>query len=121
MRSDLLTVIATALTLATSEARPTVITSLTAESFLVKRAIPCTNSTVKTTQTYTGATYKGTEVLLRISNGGGESRSRAFPSAAHILVYSAGQSGLVGALASAFVDYEVSNNTKSPFAVSRRG
>ncbi|GAA6018666.1 hypothetical protein JCM10207_009002 [Rhodosporidiobolus poonsookiae] len=60
---------------------------------VAKRAASCGQPSVTASATYggTNSSMNGTEVRLRISNGG------------------AGQSGLVGALAQAYIDYSVEN------------
>jgi hypothetical protein len=59
---------------------------------------PCPSTTVRAQATYSGVKYdKGTVTQLRISNGG------------------AGQSGLVGKLASTFIDWSI-DNKKAPGA-----
>ncbi|ORY81747.1 hypothetical protein BCR35DRAFT_321321 [Leucosporidium creatinivorum] len=73
---------------------------LSARGLLTKRAIACTNSSVRASATYTGSNTTSTDVRLRISNGG------------------AGQSGLVGALAEAYIDYALAQGiANESFAV----
>ncbi|KAM0752763.1 hypothetical protein T439DRAFT_323377 [Meredithblackwellia eburnea MCA 4105] len=73
----------------------------TSLNWLTKRATSCANSSVAASATYSGNNVTGGPVRLRITNGG------------------AGQSGLIGALAKAYIDYAVTNSTiaTSPFQV----
>jgi hypothetical protein len=62
------------------------------EQSAISAASNCSASSIPFTKRYTGVKHsKGTEARLRIGNGG------------------AGQSGLVGALASAFIDWSLDN------------
>ena len=69
----------------------------------------CPVSSVPAAANYTGFTHnKGTETRLRISNGGGTPSTILFQYLTLCPIV-AGQSGLVGALASAFIDWSIQN------------
>ena len=71
----------------------------------------CPVSSVPAAANYTGTTHnKGTQTRLRISNGGGTPSTILFQYLTLCPIV-AGQSGLVGALASAFIDWSIQNGT----------
>jgi hypothetical protein len=74
----------------------------------------CPAHTVLATANYTGTRHTGgTTVRLRITNGGGEHIFRFLEIRTIYVLFTAGQSGLVGALASAFIDWSRDNGTAS--------
>jgi hypothetical protein len=110
--------------LALAEPRPARKSINLVDSPLSRRAVECGTSSVAASATYSGSNSTGGEVRLRISNGGGAFFFFSFSGqpradwADGISSSAAGQSGLVGALAEAFVDYAVSTSLVSaPFSV----